>query len=212
MSFQPFYRRLFETFGYPLTRRSAITGALVKTIEKSLGVVAPPSLRDFYAVAGRERRFSRSHNRVLSPRDWFVDKGRLVFMEENQAVVLWGVSLRLPHDDDPPVDQAVNHEGELRWSRVSRHCSRFLAVALHYQAVCGGLRHCANAPLPDDLKRRLRGRWSCSGTVNRLTAYNRSNQVLCVEPELGVLVAGKTLTDLRAIESDLGLDLASPWR
>jgi hypothetical protein len=207
MSFQPFYRRIFDSFGYPLTRRAAMAGPSLRASEKSLGIAAPPALRDFYAVAGRERRFSHSHNRVLSPRDWFVDKGRLVFMEENQAVVLWGVSLRMPHDDDPPVDQAVNHDGELRWSRVSRHCSRFLAVELHYQAVCGGFRHCAAASPPDGLKRRLKGSWSCLGTVNRLTAYSRPNQVLCVEPDFGVLLAGKTRTDLRAIERDLGLDL-----
>ncbi|MCC7420586.1 MAG: hypothetical protein IT428_09905 [Planctomycetaceae bacterium] len=203
MRFKSIYRRLFECFGYPLSRRAAIGESTIETIEKSLNIVVPPALRDFYAVAGGERRFSRSHNRVLAPRDWFVSKGRLVFMEENQAVVLWGVSLRTS-DDDAPVSQAVNDD-ELTWSRVSRRCSTFLSVVLHLQAVYGGFKHCAMARPPRGLKRRLMRNWTCHGTVNRLTAYSRPNQAACVEPDLGVLVGGKSGADLRAIESDLGL-------
>ncbi|MGO9114246.1 MAG: hypothetical protein ACLP9L_33950 [Thermoguttaceae bacterium] len=50
------------------------------------------ALRDYYLVAGRERRFNCCLNRLLPPQEWLVDKHRLIFMEENQAVLSWGVN------------------------------------------------------------------------------------------------------------------------
>lgn len=174
---------------------------------KSLGVVVPPALNDYYAVAGNEKRFNHSHNRLLSIKDWYVNKKRLVFMEENQAVVLWGVSTGNPQNDDPPVSQSVNDDDEMQWYQEDRHCSVFIAVMLHYQAVSGGFSHYASAPIPPGLKRKMKAGWTCYGTSNRLTAYSRQNQVVCVEPDLGLLAAGKFQKDLIAIGSDLGLSL-----
>lgn len=207
MDFKQHYRQLFDLLGHPLTKSMAIASPALSAAEKSLGVVVPSALRAYYAVAGNEKRLNRAHNRLLPIKDWYVDKKRLVFMEENQDVVLWGVSVGNPQNEDPPVSQSVNDD-ELQWSQESRRCSVFLAVMLHYQVVSGGFKHYASAPIPTHLKRQLKSGWACYGTLNGLTAYSRQNQVVCIEPMMGVLAAGKSKQDLLAIETDLGLALS----
>jgi hypothetical protein len=109
-SFKRYFRDLYATFGYPLTERHAVAPDTLTAAEKSLDLRIPPALRDFYLVAGRERRFNVAHNRILSPPEWEIDKQRLIFMDENQVVVRWAVSVRNPESADPPVSQGVNGE------------------------------------------------------------------------------------------------------
>src|SRR4051812_28923382 len=96
MPFKNVYQQLFQAFGYPLSERTALSSGVLAEAEKRLGVRVPAALREYYLVAGRERRFNACCNRLLPPSEWAVDKQRLVFMEENQAVCCWGVSIRNP--------------------------------------------------------------------------------------------------------------------
>src|SRR5262245_9327844 len=122
-SFKEYYRTLFRTFGYPLAKRSAMPPEVITAAEKRLGVRVPGALRYYYLVAGRERRFNTSLNRLLSPSQWAIDKKRLIFMEENQAVVVWGVSLRFRNkSNDPPISQGVNEE-PISWHPEHPKCS-----------------------------------------------------------------------------------------
>src|SRR5689334_5225677 len=109
-SFKKYYRTIYDTFGYRLSARTALPSDVLSAAAKRLGVQIPAGLRDYYLVAGRERRFSLCHNHLLPPTKWTIDKQRLVFMEENQGVVYWGVSTRNRDSDDPPVAQGVNEE------------------------------------------------------------------------------------------------------
>jgi hypothetical protein len=96
-------------------------------------------------------------------------------------------------------------EEDLDWYQESRRCSVFTAVMLHYQAVSGGFRHYGNSAESMNLKRRLKNGWQCYGTVNRLSAYSRQNQVVCIEPDMGVAAAAKTKSDLKSVQDELGL-------
>jgi len=212
-SFKSYYRTIYATFGYPLNERTAVSPEVLDAARKRLAVPLPRAVRDYYLVAGRERRFNTSHNRLLPPSKWTVDKGRLIFMEENQAVVYWGVSTRNPRGDDPRVWQGVNGE-PITWYPEHRKCSVFLAVMLHYQAVSGGFRFCGRADVPDQTDYRFEEHgWTCYGEVNSMTAYSRPNQVVCVMPpgdlpfmrKWSVLAGGKTRSDLRDIGEELGL-------
>jgi hypothetical protein len=181
-SFKNYYRTLYQTFGYALTERSALPSMVLSGAEKRLGIRVPIALRDYYLVAGRERRFSTCHNRLLPPFKWAVDKNRLIFMEENQWVVWWGVSTRNPDSDDPPVSQGSNDE-PITWYPEHRKCSVFLAVMLHYQAVSGGFRFCGRADAPDQSSYRFENNgWTYYGELNSLKAYSRRNQVVCLMP------------------------------
>ena len=208
MDFAQYYRDIYASFGYPLGQTSAIAVSTIDRAADSLSIILPVALRDFYAVAGREKRFNQCHNRILAPKDWRLSKNRLIFMEENQWVVWWGVSIGNPRNEDPPVFQAVNDDDDLQWHQENRRCSVFVAVMLHYQAVSGGFKHYGNSPKPDNLKRLLKDGWRFFGTVNRLAAYSRQNQVVCIEPDMGVAAAAKTQKDLRTIETELGLSLS----
>ena len=209
MNFAQFYGDIFASFGYPLGRNTSLAESTIDRASRALNVTLPAGLRDFYLIAGREKRFNQCHHRIIAPKNWRVSKNRLIFLEENQWVVWWGVSLRSPDNDDPPVSQAVNEgDEELDWYQQNRRCSVFIAVMLHYQAVSGGLPHYGNSPEPKGCQRRLKRGWRCFGTVNRLTAYSRQNQVVCIEPELGVAAAAKTQADLQALQDELGLDLS----
>lgn len=204
VNFESYYRQIFDTFGYPLPKSAAVSRSTLAKVEKSLGVVAPKALLDYYVVAGREKRFNDAHNQLLSCQGWEVHQKRLLFMAENQGVVFWSVSLGNPENSDPAVWQAGNEE-PYEWYLENRKCSTFIAVMLHYQAVLGGMKFCANAPINPSLKRKLKNGWTSYGTDNGLTAYSRPNQVVCIEKEMGVLAAGKTKKDLDAIAVDLGL-------
>ena len=209
------YRKLYATLGYPLTKTTALSSELLTAAGKGLGVHIPLALRDYYLVAGRERRFRACHNRIISPAKWTTDKQRLIFMEENQCVVSWGVSTRNPDSDDPPVSQGINDEG-ITWYPEHRKCSVFLAVMLHYQAVNGGLRFSGRADAPDNSSYRFEDHgWTYYGTVNSLQAYSRPNQVVCLMPpgdlpfmqKWVVLAGGKTRIDLKTIAEEIGVDL-----
>lgn len=180
---------------------------------KRLGVRIPKALRDYFLVAGRERRFGTCNNRLLPPSQWTTDKHRLIFMEENQRVVWWGVSTRNPHADDPPVSRGLNEE-PITWQPDHRKCSAFLAFMLHYQAVSGGFDHSGRADAPEETDYRFEEHgWTCHGKLSGMSAYSRRNQVVCLVPpgdlpflrKWSVLAGGKTRADLQAIEADLGI-------
>ena len=215
-SFSDYFGAIYSTLGYPLSTASALSPGAIGNAEQRLGVGVPRSLRDYYLIAGRERRFNTAHNRLLSPAQWVVDKKRLIFMEENQSVVWWGASVRTPNSDDPPISQGINDE-PITWSPEHRRCSVFLAVMLHYQAVNGGFRHCGIADSPTKTRYRFEEHgWTCCGKVNSLLAYSRPNQVVCLSPpgdlafmrNWSVQAGGKTKRDLHAIATDLGLNFA----
>lgn len=208
-SFTNYYRVIYETFGYPLTERNCMPSTVIAASERRLGRSLPAALRDFYLVAGRERRFNQALNRVLAPGAWFLDRQRLVFMEENQSAAWWGVSIRNAASHDPPVSQGINDE-PITWRREHRKCSVFLAVMLHYQAVNGGFRFSAMATAPADASRRLRNGWTYYGEVNKLRAYSRENQVVCLSPFMDTmcLFAGaKTQPDVQTMAKDLHVTL-----
>jgi hypothetical protein len=183
--------------------------------ETRLGVRVPAALRDYYLVAGRERRFNTCCHRLLPPSEWAVEKQRLVFMEENQAVCCWGVSIRNPGSDDPPVSEGVEDE-TTTWYPVQRKCSVFLAAMLHQQAASGGFRHCFSGFIDESNASNVTlntNEWRYYGELKGEKVYSRANQVFCFSPEntlpmrQGWLVSagGKTKRDLQAIRVELGV-------
>lgn len=205
MNLQKHYREIFATFGFPLTKSEAIPAATIDKAAKSLGVTLPAALRDYYLVAGNEKRFNRSFQRLLPVSKWFVDRKRLVFMEENQAVVLWGVSLAAS-GDDPAVFQRVNDD-EADWYRESRRCSEFISVILHLNAVSDGFQFLEQGEgTTPKLLRRIKAKFKCYGMVNGLTAYSRPNQAICIEPGLSVMGGAKTQRDLDSMLAELSAE------
>lgn len=212
-SFKKYYRTIFETFGYPLTEREATPREELAAAEKRLGVKAPPALRDYYLVAGRERRFNVCCHRLMPPEEWRIDKHRLLFIEENQVVCWWGVSTRNPASEDPPVSQGINDD-PVTWYPVQRKCSVFLLLMLHYQAVSSGYRYTGAADVAEVSKFSFQKHgWTYHGELHGALLCGRRNQVLCLTPpgdlpfmqNWWVSAGGKTARDLKAISAELGV-------
>jgi hypothetical protein len=173
------YQKIYSELGRELTPGDACPESEVAAAEARLGLRVPKALRDYYLVAGREDGFNRAHDRLLPPGEWFVDQGHLVFQEENQSAVYWGVEAAPGPPDDPPVFQGVNDDS-IRWFREHDSCRVFLTATLHWSgAFAGAMEYTGTVAVPADLVARLDRDWVFAGEVNAMRAYRRPGQAVC---------------------------------
>jgi hypothetical protein len=72
MTFAERYKAAFELLGHPLKARDGIPEADLKDLR------LPTALHDYYLVAGNEKQLNHSHNRLLAPKDIFLNAGRTI--------------------------------------------------------------------------------------------------------------------------------------
>ena len=99
--------------------------------ERGLGLRLPAALH-------------QRHDRLLSPRQLTVLDDHLVFYEENQNVVLWGIRVPDLKRADPPVRQGQEHDGHSHWYPEFKSVSEFAQAHGAWQAVMGGMRFVAH--------------------------------------------------------------------
>jgi pimeloyl-ACP methyl ester carboxylesterase len=204
------YRQAFNLLGRRLRHRDEIPHKELLAAEKQLGLRLPAALREYYRVAGRADDFNRAHDRLLRPADCTIESRKLVFMVENQAVILYGIPAGpQPIGDDPPVFMGYNDE-PIRWYKVNGRCSAFLLVMLHVQAAFGGaMPNCASAQVRAGLRKVLDRGWSFVGEFYQMRAYHKPGRVICFEKEgddsRRVYVGAKSEAELSAVASDLSL-------
>lgn len=179
-SFADTYRTTYATLGHPLEAADELSASRQEAAENRLGIRIPKALREYYRVAGAEENFNRIFNRLLDPKDWFLDAERLVFMEENQAVVFWGVAATDTPTDDPPVFLGVNGD-PIAWYPEHAHCSAFLQVMLHWHGAFGGaMKYCSTARVSSQFSKKLKRGWRLVGEINKMRAYNRDGRAICL--------------------------------
>jgi hypothetical protein len=71
-------------------------------------------MRSFYRILGNTPTVCEAHNVILDPKALEFDADYLIFMEENQSVVSWGVRRVDLAIADPPTWQRNNTE-PLEW-------------------------------------------------------------------------------------------------
>ena len=98
---------LTRVLGRALSAADAIAPARLDTAERRLGFPLPASMRDLYLSAGAAPEF-QAHNALRTPETLDVEDGFLLFMEENQNVVDWGIRVPIDLESDPEVWQRVN--------------------------------------------------------------------------------------------------------
>lgn len=131
------FRSVLESlFGRSFTDTDGLSDAELDRIGHDL----PEALRDFYTVAGRFEPVLEAHNRFYSPGRFSRIDGKLVFCEENQAVVYWGYDEDQGWRTDPPVHQGINND-TIEWYLEAERCSEFLTGMIYWQALNGGLPH-----------------------------------------------------------------------
>jgi hypothetical protein len=127
-----FYRaRLARVYGRPLMRGDAEPVARILKAERRLGLRLPAAMRDFYLVAGRAQE-NLEHNRLAPPQHLEVEGRYLVFMEENQGVVDWGLRVSTIAAADPNVWQRVNDDPP-KWYSERMPFSIFILKNLAWQ-------------------------------------------------------------------------------
>lgn len=174
--------------------------------ERHVGVSLPQALRSYYLTLGNLRELNNAHDRLLAPKDWFIDEGKIVFMVENQAVVYWGVEASKSPEDDPSVFQGVNLLPKtIEWHAECDSCSEFLLVMLHWQAVLGGLEWLGMADeVGPALAACLAANWRQIGRVNELVAYGREGRAACLLTDSGQLyIGGRTESEFQEITAEL---------
>lgn len=206
-AYRALYRSAFKTLGRRLGPEDAIPETEILAAENRLGVRLPKSLADFHRVAGGADDYNAIHNRLLPPADIALESGKLVFIVENQGVVLWGTDAGAEPAKDPPAHQATNAD-PLIWEPVNDRCSAFLLVMLHWAATfAGAMPRARTATVDERLRQTLDRAWSFVGEVNGLRAYNQPGKAICfVRWDDGWRIfAGSTNEgDMEAIAVDLG--------
>ncbi len=178
------FRELFARVGRPLTGGDGVPEKSLATAEKKLGLRLPKSLREYYLLAGRERRFNHAFNRLLGPKEWEVHEGKLIFMAENQDAAFWGVSATARPLIDPGVSVTNLVSGALdSWWPECKRCSIFLEFMIHMHAAFGGgLDYIGSARVGPELLEILDRAWQFAGEVKKMRAYSRYGQVVCYSP------------------------------
>jgi hypothetical protein len=207
-NFQDHYRRVYESLGHRLSHREGRSDSKVGLFERRLGIRLPKAVRDYYLVAGKEQRFNQAFNHLYAPEEWVIDDQKLVFMEENQAVVLWGTEASFEPADDPRVYQGVNGE-PIEWYIEHEQCSVVLVVMLHWQGAFGGaMEYSGTAGVSEELVKVLDRDWQFVGEVNKMRAYSRAGRAACfLKWEDGWRIFGGAVhgRDFNAIATELGL-------
>jgi hypothetical protein len=198
-----------QLFG-PLRATDGLTTACDRA-EPRPGLSLPLQLREFYRLLGRNRVAMGAHMRFYSPADLVVERGGLVFCEENQRVYFNAVRVRQLNQDDPPVVQG--NDQEEKWYAECRQLSTFLLKSLCWQAI-SGLPAGGTAKVVRALLEKATGVLARVGNAksynHELRAYTDEGLVICTFPKNGALYAASNSDDrLRQFEQDTGVE--SDW-
>jgi hypothetical protein len=211
--YRQLYRRTFATLGRRLSPDDAVSDNELLAAERRLGIRIPQSVADFYRLAGRARDYTSVFNRIIPPAELRVEAGKLVFLEENQAVVLWRTDAGAEPSDDPSAYQATNDE-PLVWDAVNDRCSVFLLVMLHWEAAFGGAMPNAATALVDEILVKVVDRkLSFVGEVNGMRAYNQPGAAVCfVKWEDGWRIFAGSISDagMNKLASELHVTWETP--
>lgn len=98
--------------GRPWTPADGFLEKDVKRAESRLGVPLPSALRTFYVCVGAVGDLCSIHNTIFPPKDLIFEDGYLIFMDENQSVVSWGIKKKDLRKSDPEVWQRNNSSAD----------------------------------------------------------------------------------------------------
>lgn len=166
------YKDAFTMLGLPLKSQHTLNHSEFQELNVSL----PKALHEYYEIAGMENQPRSTFNRLLSPKDLVVSHERLVFMEENQAIVCWGLAVN-DLEENPTVEQALNINGELSdWHSEGVSCADFLLANLYWQASFGGgLPYSAISIVDAEFQVKLDNSFSLLSKIGKLSIYGRQN-------------------------------------
>lgn len=108
----------------------------IEVAEKKLNVKFPEALKDFYLNVGRISLFTDAFEFFAKPKQIYIKSNKLVFLEENQAVLSWGINLDDLGKDIVPVYHSPNigdADNEVIWYTEALPLPEFLELIMFYQ-------------------------------------------------------------------------------
>lgn len=137
-------RRLFnlletqESFGYSEEEWGIL--------EQDLNTKLPKRLRDYYLTLGRNVSINYTHNRLLKLDEeiGFSTDKYLIFYEENQGGVYWGIMEEDLLLDNPPVWGNYGNNEVPDWQFETKTTEDFFLLMAIYNGTLGGLQYHAN--------------------------------------------------------------------
>jgi hypothetical protein len=131
------YRALAEKYlGRRLRPGDRLPAAFLDRAERRLRLRLPRSLREYYLQAGRCQELNRIHHELYPTEDLRIDGNYLVFMDENQSVVSWGVRIDRLEEEDPIVWQR-NNTPPITWYSERKRFTAFLRSVFNWYAKTG---------------------------------------------------------------------------
>lgn len=206
----------------------------VAAVEEQLGVLLPAILRGFYRNWGARVDLAHSSARLLSPEDLRLQSDALVFCEENQAVIYWGIPLDHMEELDPPVHYAPVLDWDVvkdlpvlePWHPSHERVSDFLDALTYFHAfgtrgaVAGG----RSRETTDERREALRAQhwqrvelrsvpWGFYPDAYPLSwpLYVRDRQVIWPSRSAPVLAAAGTHDDLEEMRRLLDVTWETQW-
>jgi len=155
------YSDAFKTLlGRNLRQGDGFNPTELAQCEKRLKLKLPRAFREYYEFAGKVP-INTEHNILYHPKKLKKLKGKLLFMEENQRVVFWGLDVQEPNQADPQVFQTDNSE-PLEWYSEEKSFSEFILSMWRWLRGLPDLHQTGKVtPHENQLRRfrRLSGNW-----------------------------------------------------
>lgn len=92
----------------------------------------PVALQEYYHLIGKHP-INKEHNRILAPNEIYYIGDYLVFAEENENVVVWGILKSDLQIEDPVVYQGQEYNGKYSWYSEDSTFSRFVIQMFKWQ-------------------------------------------------------------------------------
>ena len=125
--------------------------AEIAALENRLQIQIPASLREYYLSLGRNKAVNDSFNRLTSLGEiGFSEDDHLIFYEENQAVVLWGIEREALLASNPAV-YGTYDSSRKEWFIDADTTEHFLLSMAWWNGALGGLRYTAYTDLETDV-------------------------------------------------------------
>lgn len=113
----------------------------IVSAEGKLETSLPNDLKDFYLQVGKIPLFTDGFEFFAQPKQIYIKSNKLVFLEENQAMLSWAVDLEdADKEKNIKVYQSPNigeSENKVVWYPETLRLTEFLEMIMYYQAASG---------------------------------------------------------------------------
>jgi hypothetical protein len=143
-----FIDKIKTLYALDKTKNFGFIESEIQALEIKENIVLPTILKDYYLTLGKNSKINNTFNCLLKPSNQvgFSDDRHLVFYEENQSTVFWGIREADLSKENPAVYgnfDAQNLSEE--WFLDNANTADFLLSMAFWNGVMGGLKYCAIA-------------------------------------------------------------------